>query len=303
MVTEVDNAHIRGTQIVELDLRRLTCLLGAESPESHRASQGNVNVAPPETIMCPPGKTPASDSDPETQFYDATDSKPISPLVEHLCEVFFTHLGCNYPFLDREQFMQDLRGKKVDAVLVDAICAISARFSTHPSLTNSGSNVKDIDRPKTPQLHKSKHGCIFAKRARSRVTESFACPSIAASQACLLLAYEQFGSDHDSGLWVWLGISIRLAQDLGLQKGPRREACNHHSPNLPMIGTTDEIGEQAVMGDRYSLGGRTNSDPSKMTEKQLLEKKRNDTFWAVFFLDRYLSCSRAALILAIVGRP
>ena len=286
MVTEVDNAHIRGTRIpygVRVD-REFTWIL--ENPESHRASQSSINVAPPETPMGPPGKPQASNSAPETQFYDATDTNPTSPLVEHLCEVFFTHLGCNYPFLEREQFMQDLRGKKVDAVLVDAICAISARFSTHPSLTKSGSNAQDTDRPKESQMHKSKHGCVFARRAMSRVTESFACPSIAASQACLLLAYEQFGSDHDSGLWVWLGISIRLAQDLGLQKGPRREAHGQDTPNLPMIGTTDELEEQGIVDHRYSLGGRTSSDPSRLTEEQLFEKKRNDTFWAVFFLDR-----------------
>ena len=42
--------------------------------------------------------------------------------------------------------------------------------------------------------------------------------TIAVAQACLLLAYEEFGTDHDSGLWMYLGTAIRMAQDLGIQK-------------------------------------------------------------------------------------
>ena len=262
-----------------------------ECPESHRESQSG-------TGKKLTGKKSTDDNSAlESQFYDATDTKPVSSLVEHLCEVFFTHLGCNYPFLERGQFMQDLRGKKVDGVLVDAICAISARFSTHPMLTHPSPSGQDSNPPSKSHKHKSKHGCAFAKRAMSRVPESFACPSIAAVQACLLLAYEQFGSDRDSGLWVWLGISIRLAQDLGLQKSDnsKRQAQGQLSPKLSMIGAAEDLEEQLVADDGRSLVRRTNSDPSKMTEQELLEKKRRDTFWPVYFLDRYLSFDQSRL--------
>ena len=217
----------------------------------------------------------------ETPFYDATDPRPIDALIVHLCEVFFTQLSCNYPFLERNQFMEDLRGKKVDGILVDAICAIAARFSTHPMLTKAGSLSPDRSKG---TIHKSRHGLAFAKHAMSRVTEYFVCPSIAAVQACLLLAYEQFGSDHDSGLWIWLGISIRLAQDLGLQKS---DAVRHDEHLSMMIGRAKEE-DSTRTGDSISLP-RTESDPSRMEEKKINEKRRKDTFWAVFFLDRVIS--------------
>jgi hypothetical protein len=67
-------------------------------------------------------------------FYDATTSEPISPMITHLCETFFTRLGCNYPFLQRERFLRDLEEKRVDTILVDAVCAVVARFSSHPLL-------------------------------------------------------------------------------------------------------------------------------------------------------------------------
>jgi len=47
------------------------------------------------------------------------------------------------------------------------------------------------------------------------VVDTFPCPTIVIVQACLLLAYEEFGTDRDSGLWMYLGTTIRMAQDLG----------------------------------------------------------------------------------------
>ena len=256
----------------------------AESPESHRDHVTGSDSARRQSYDRRPSTTL------ETSFYDAGDSKPTSPLIQHLCEVFFSHVGCIYPFLQRESFLKDLSEKKVDTILVDAVCAISARFSTHPILTNAG---KGTNSPKKGGLHKSKHGRVFAKRAMSRVTESFACPTIAAVQACLLLAYEQFGSDHDSGLWMWLGISIRLAQDLGLQKydGLSHDVHMGANPNFLAIGSNDHIPVgQHPISNRQSLCARTDSDPMRMRcDREILDKKRNDTFWAVFFLDRAIS--------------
>ena len=187
--------------------------------------------------------------------------------------------------------MGDLKAKKVDAILVDAICAIAARFSSHPNLTKPGDDSTDTENPKKGQTHRSQYGRAFAKRAMSRLTESFSCPSIAAVQTCLLLAYEQFGSDHDSGLWMWLGISIRLAQDLGLQKSDclRHESPPGPTPSFPMIGTVDKLGEQSKADATRTCHTRTNQDEPKMSAEAVLQKRRNDTFWAVFFLDRVVS--------------
>ena len=67
-------------------------------------------------------------------FYDNSPMPP-SELITHLANTFFVHLGCNYPFLQRERFLRDLEEKQVDAILVDAVCALAARFYTHELLT------------------------------------------------------------------------------------------------------------------------------------------------------------------------
>ncbi|KAK6430244.1 hypothetical protein LTR95_013603 [Oleoguttula sp. CCFEE 5521] len=238
-----------------------------------------------------------SSSDPEAShsldlpFYD-TSAVPPSELITHLAQTFFVHLGCNYPFLQRERFLRDLEEKQVDAILVDAVCALSARFSTHELLINQrGSDGS--------KLSPAEYGHAFAQRAMTALTQTFPVPTVAAAQAALLLAYNEFGESRDSGLWMYLGISIRIAQDLGLQKleglkykgrdGPtpkqvKREArdgpavaLQSHAPSLAPARRTVEAGQDDVVVN------------AEIEEAKAAEQERFDTFWAIFLLDRVVS--------------
>ena len=140
-------------------------------------------------------------------FYD-TSPMPPSELITHLAQTFFTHLGCNYPFLQRERFLRDLEEKQVDAILVDAVCALAARFSTHSLLTQQSN---DDNKPTSP----AEYGHVFAQRAKTALVDTYSCPSVAAVQAALLLAYLEFGESRDSGLWMYLGMYM-MEQDAGL---------------------------------------------------------------------------------------
>jgi hypothetical protein len=193
-------------------------------------------------------------SNAELPIYDPHDPMPVHRLIIHLVETFFTHLGCNYPFLQQEKFQRMVEEKRVDAILVDAVCSLAARFTDHPLLTIS----------KNPQYPKSDHGHVFARRAKLALVDTFPRPSVAAVQACLLLAYEGFGSNQDSALWMHLGCAIRMAQDLGLNKlqGVKQDSSNN-------LSSTDEV---SIL-----------SDPKE------LERERLDTLWTVFMLDRVIS--------------
>lgn len=226
-------------------------------------------------------------------FYD-TSSVPPSELITHLANTFFTHLGCNYPFLQHDRFLKDLEEKQVDPVLVDAVCALAARFSTHSLLTQS-----QADGEKTTPAD---YGHAFAQRAKSALTETFPCPSVAASQAALLLAYNEFGEQRDSGLWMYLGISVRLAQDLGLHKleglryvgrdGPTPRMVKHdlHGSASRSFAPTPTIEDNSEHVDQSIVDKPTMSDVQKeIEEARAVEQERVDTFWAIFFLDRVVS--------------
>jgi hypothetical protein len=216
--------------------------------------------------------------------YDTSTMSP-SPLITHLCKLFFVHLGCIFPFLQRDRFMRDLEEKQVDAILVDAVCALSARFSNHDLLTGASEASKDPT-SETIKLEPSEYGSAFAQRAKSAIPDTFPCPSVAVVQTALLLAYDEFGANRDSGLWMYLGIAIRMAQDLGMQtlEGMKYEGRDGPTPKSVR---TDMPGTSPTQSIPEALR-RENTGPAE-EEQRAVERERLDTFWAIFFLDRVIS--------------
>lgn len=207
-------------------------------------------------------------------FYD-NSSMPPSELITHLCNTFFVHLACNFPFLQRDRFLKDLEAKQVDTILVDAVCALAARFSTHRLLVQQSRSGSAANH--------SEQGSAFAQRAKVALIDTYATPSISAVQAALLIAYNEFGESRDSGLWIYLGISIRMAQDLGLHKldGLRYEGRDGSSPRSSKYDRHVPKPSNHVYLEPQ--------DPEAADEQRAAERERIDTFWTVFFLDRVVS--------------
>ncbi|KAH0341420.1 hypothetical protein KCU81_g6240, partial [Aureobasidium melanogenum] len=241
---------------------------GVTSP-SAGAQPGASGMSNHSATYDPDARTPQT-----LPFYD-NSSMPPSELITHLCDTFFVHLACNFPFLQRDRFLKDLEEKQVDAILVDAVCALAARFSTHHLLVQQSRDGQHVNH--------SEQGSAFAQRAKVALIDTYATPSVAAVQAALLLAYNEFGESRDSGLWMYLGISIRMAQDLGLHKldGLRYEARDGSSPRYSRNDKqVDRMLGRADLQDQ---------DQDTAEEHRAAERERVDTLWAVFFLDRVVS--------------
>ncbi|KAL4766577.1 putative C6 transcription factor [Aspergillus foveolatus] len=222
-------------------------------------------------------------------FYDRDDALPVGNLVTHLCELFFIHLGCSFPFLRRDRFLRDLKEKKIDTMLVDSVCALAARFSPHPLLSPPQAPPIDASEPQL-DMKKSDRGQPFANRAMSALVDSLAFPTLSVVQACLLLAYEEFGSNRDSGLWMYLGISIRMAQDLGMQKLQGLDYSYGRSgvtPSAVMTGHASKLREDEY--DEPQSGSGSIKEPQEGGDRRAWERERVDTFWSIFFLDRVIS--------------
>ncbi len=205
--------------------------------------------------------------------YDPNDTNPVHPFILSLVNTFFIHLGSNYPFLSRRKFPRMVHEKRVEAILVDAVCALSARFSDIPLFKkwNEG------------KLAKSEYGLVYSQRAKAAVVDTFPCPSVSAVQACLLMAYDGFGADQDSALWMYLGIAIRMAVDLGLTKedGVRYQGDKDPWYTRPF---DRKVGNEDVPPVKPD-----DEDTLSPEEQKEVEQERIDTLWAVFFLDRVIS--------------
>ncbi|PHH84644.1 hypothetical protein CDD83_1615 [Cordyceps sp. RAO-2017] len=205
--------------------------------------------------------------------YDPSSPAPVHPLIISLVKTFFLHLGCNYPFLKQPKFLRLVMEKRVEPILVDAICALAARFSDAPVLT--GGNDK---------MPRTERGQVFALRAKHATVDTFPCPSVGAVQACLLMAYEGFGANQDSALWMYLGLAIRMAIDLGLQK---RVGIQYQGEKDPWYTRH----RSRVNGESQSPEEKKHDEVDALTpqEQKEVEQERIDTFWAVFILDRVIS--------------
>lgn len=215
-----------------------------------------------------------SESLEDLPVYDPNSSGPVHPLIITLVETFFHNLGCNYLFLRPDRFLPMLKEKRIEPILVDAVCALAARFSDQPIFTNEDDG----------KLKRTEFGHVFAQRAKSAIVDTFPCPSVAAVQACLLMAYEGFGSDQDSALWMYLGIAIRMAVDLGLQK---MEGVKYQGERDPWY--TRYWSRKSSDGTNGPDNKHHDEEGLSKKEQEAVEQERIDTFWAVFVLDRVIS--------------
>ncbi|KAJ4408948.1 hypothetical protein N0V82_009571 [Gnomoniopsis sp. IMI 355080] len=215
-----------------------------------------------ETVLEPMDDLPA---------YDPNDKAPVPQLIIKLVETFFQHLKYIHPFLREKKTLRLVKEKKVESILVDAMCALAARFANFDGL------------PATVGSSRSEYGNVFAQRAKAATVDTFPCPTVGAVQAYLLMAYEGFGANQDSALWMYLGLAIRMAFDMGLQKNEGVQYQGAKDPwytgswNRP---TTDDEDESSPAMEDEQLDQQ---------EQQEIVQERIDTAWAVYILDRVIS--------------
>lgn len=211
------------------------------------------NTYPSSSQPSPGASTPSG----AIPFYDPHSRDPVNPFITYLVDEFFTYVGYNFPFLRQGPFMRNLARKQICTLLVDAVCAVSARFSSDNLVTKASRRTASSQ---------------FSARAKSLVLTELQTPTLAAVQACLLLAYADFGTNKDAGIWMLLGISTKMAQFLGLHRiGKEANPAYYDTSTVKSEFEVDADDAEAAAIDRCN------------------------TFWAVYHLDQAIS--------TITGRP
>ncbi|KAJ4153375.1 hypothetical protein LMH87_009864 [Akanthomyces muscarius] len=153
----------------------------------------------------PPMAADSQDKEESKLFREGIDALPSRELQEHLAEVFFDSVyGQAYHLLHKPSFMRKLKSNSLPPVLVLAVCAVSARFSTNPKL------------PVT--LRPFLRGEEWAQHARDICTKRYEWPSITILTCLLILGLHEFGTCHGGRSWALGGQAIRMAYALQLHK-------------------------------------------------------------------------------------
>lgn len=138
---------------------------------------------------------------PETQL---PSIGPYSIPTKYI-DVFYSHVSSILPYLPRKVFNQLLQAGEVSEALLNAMAGLGLKMSSNSSPTDTSSESENT-------------AIKYSNRAKELVIRRLALPTVETVYTLLLIAYNEFANDMDSGLWMWSGMAIRMCFDLGLHK-------------------------------------------------------------------------------------
>lgn len=171
---------------------------------------------------------------------------PPMEIQEHLSEVFFDCVyGQSYLLLHKPSFMRRLSAGTIPPVLILAVCAVSARFSTHPKINSEPAFLRGEDWANPA-----------ADIALSRHDE----PNITILTVLLLLGLHEFGTCHGGRSWSFGGQALRMAYALQLHRELDRDPLGQNNEKVSELSFTDrEIRRRTmwacVLMDRFNSSG------------------------------------------------
>ncbi|KAF2743006.1 hypothetical protein M011DRAFT_471726 [Sporormia fimetaria CBS 119925] len=192
-----------------------------------------------------PAATHTKSSDDSSLMTEGADSLPPKDIQEHLAEVYFDYVyGQSYPLLHKPNFMRKLARGQLPPVLVLTICAISARFSTHPQLRTEPAFLR---------------GDNWAERAREIALKRYDTPNITILIVYLLLGLHEFGTCQGGRSWMFGGMAQRMAYALQLHKELEYDPMAPEADRKPLSTTDREIRRRTMWScflmDRFNSSG------------------------------------------------
>ncbi|RIA83396.1 fungal-specific transcription factor domain-containing protein [Glomus cerebriforme] len=130
---------------------------------------------------------------------------PPKELCDQLLEAYWKEVHPYMPFIDKQDLMEkynNLEANYSSIILLYAIFSITARFVNDPSIRMYSEGFP---------------GSVFYVKAKELLKDEFDKASISIVQALLMLSIQIHGQ-KDSVTWVYIGLAIRLAQDMGLHR-------------------------------------------------------------------------------------
>ncbi|KAK7469014.1 hypothetical protein VKT23_003510 [Stygiomarasmius scandens] len=220
-------------------------LLSSKDRSDHR-NEGGIWRFPKARVWPPlPSMSRSISEDEEIASY-----LPPIELQEHLLSVYFTFVHPTFPVIHKHIFYDALRSgpptlhsdsppviaqaqtpesdslsttssssssspynrrpRRVPALLLFAMFSIAARYSNHPSISAKPSSVDSS--------HMWAAGDEYLEQAQKILDRVYTNSRPSTCQALLLMGYREIGIGAMAQAWTYVGMAIRMAQDLGMHR-------------------------------------------------------------------------------------
>ncbi|KAF9098710.1 hypothetical protein BGX23_005525 [Mortierella sp. AD031] len=190
----------------------------------------------------PPTDSHLTPEKPESRKFLENPDLPSPEVMTHLLNLHFTYVHPFAPVFVWSKFLKKLKERDFTPsflFLLNSIFALASRYSDDISFRTDPAKPETI-------------GVRFAEKAKEILDTLYDSPDRNCVGALVLLAFQQMGTGSGYRAWMYVGISVRMAQHLGLNRD-----CLKLNPNMSAI-------------DR---------------------EERNRIWWTCFMADRIISAS------------
>ncbi|KAF9947145.1 hypothetical protein BGZ70_002853 [Mortierella alpina] len=157
---------------------------------------------------------------PEARKFVDNPDLPSPEVMTKLLNLYFSYVHPFAPVFVWSKFLKRLQTRDYSPsflFLLNSIFALASRFSDDPSLRT------DPSKPETV-------GVRFVEKAKAILDTIYDSPDMYCVGALVLLSYQQMGTGGGYRAWMFIGISIRMAQHLGLNRD-----CMKLNPHMPAL--------------------------------------------------------------------
>ncbi|KAF9988242.1 hypothetical protein BGZ75_009785 [Mortierella antarctica] len=157
---------------------------------------------------------------PEARKFVDNPDLPSPEVMTKLLNLYFSYVHPFAPVFVWSKFLKRLQTRDYSPsflFLLNSIFALASRFSDDPSLRT------DPTKPETV-------GVRFVEKAKAILDTIYDSPDMYCVGALVLLSYQQMGTGGGYRAWMFIGISIRMAQHLGLNRD-----CMKLNPHMPAL--------------------------------------------------------------------
>ncbi|KAJ3793146.1 fungal-specific transcription factor domain-containing protein [Lentinula aff. detonsa] len=168
----------------------------------------------------------------------AVELPPID-MQDHLIDLYFTYIHPVFPVIHKNRFLSGYAARKEGRTRENSPSSVS---SPKPESAQKVTNLLllsmfsitarfcDDEAPKSPAGQMWEAGCEYLEKAREILTKIFDRSRPSTVQSLLLLGYREFGIGSMEQGWIYIGMAIRMAVDLGLHRNS--DSWKHHGHNL-----------------------------------------------------------------------